>query len=569
MLYKNILIVGSNLITYEILSYLHSNNVIGDSYVYLYDDSIMYKRDYYRLSWWLNEINKENNDECASKICIKYFTNCKSVSKNNLSQFGSTIPLPEIVIFTSSHIMKKETFKKLVDYFIDNNVKIIMAMNHNLYGYYDNNISKNIDDIKCNVYSLNDYVKPQDRSNNENFVNEYIKYIYSCSHSVEQDDMSECFKYANMNSIFYQLSSMLAMLVVRDIVDNWNDTSIMFDWSLLRNSTVYLKRTDDDDYKYVETANWLSNIRNVNILIHASNEDIFNLLVRQLHYIGYFKYHNGKLYVLCDKSFKYENSKIVYITEITNDIMMNINQVIVVSSDYKKKKYIDELCVRYMKSCIYLNKYDNIPFVDITSSIPNITEIYDETKYALLDRTSINDNNILIDWRLNMGISMIIIQWMIQLKLEDSNNTRYKKYMATRIDKNIVVSIAKKCKEYYNNTYNDEYKRVIYTIPDTFNTWARINVYENTDSVYKLSELLNHIQDEYGLVPYKVMYGDELLYDKEKYMEKKKLINRLLKPWIYNKINDRHKVIAIFTICCKDTDGNELICPPVYYHIGK
>jgi hypothetical protein len=164
---------------------------------------------------------------------------------------------------------------------------------------------------------------------------------------------------------------------------------------------------------------------------------------------------------------------------------------------------------------------------------------------------------------------MIIIQWMIQLKLEDSNNTRYKKYMATRIDKNIVFSIAKKCKEYYNNTYNDEYKRVIYTIPDTFNTWARINVYENTDSVYKLSELLNHIQDEYGLVPYKVMYGDELLYDKEKYMEKKKLINRLLKPWIYNKINDRHKVIAIFTICCKDTDGNELICPPVYYHIGK
>jgi hypothetical protein len=87
----------------------------------------------------------------------------------------------------------------------------------------------------------------------------------------------------------------------------------------------------------------------------------------------------------------------VYITEITNDIMMNINQVIVVSSDYKKKKYIDELCVRYMKSCIYLNKYDNIPFVDITSSIPNITEIYDETKYALLDRTYINDYNSMDD----------------------------------------------------------------------------------------------------------------------------------------------------------------------------
>ena len=112
MLNKNILFIGSNLITYEILSYLYSNNLVGGSSIYLYDESIMYKRDYYRLSWWLNERNKED-DECASKICIKYFTNCKSVSKNNLSQFGSTIPLPEIVIFTSSHIMKKETFKKL------------------------------------------------------------------------------------------------------------------------------------------------------------------------------------------------------------------------------------------------------------------------------------------------------------------------------------------------------------------------------------------------------------------------------------------------------------------------
>jgi hypothetical protein len=568
MLNKNILFIGANLITYEIISYLYANNLVGQSSIYIYDDSILYKRDYYRLSWWL----KENYNDCASKVCVKYFTTCKSVSKDDLAQLGSSISFPDIVIFTSSHVMKEISFKKLVDRFIDNNIKMIMAMNHNLYGYYDNNINKDIDDIKCNIYSLNDYVRQQSKNNHDNFVKEYIKYIYSCSRSIEQDDMSDYFKYANMNSIFYQLSSILAMLVVRDLVYEYVDTSIMFDWSLLRNNGLYFKKTDDDDYKYIETANWMNNMRNVNILVDVNNDDIFNLLMRQLHYIGYFKYNNGKLYILCDKEYQYENSKIVYIkrsNNCVNDIMSSIHQVISISNKYENKKRIDDLCIRYMKPCIYINMYDNIPFVEIMNSIPNVTQTYKETNYCILDRSSINNDNISIDWRLNMSMSMIIVQWMIQLKLADTNNINYKKYMMTRIDKNIICNIGKKCKDYYNNTYDNDYKRVIYTIPDIFNMWTRINIYEKDDSIYKLSELLNYLQDEHGIVPYKVMYGDDELYNKEKYMEKKKLIDRLLKPWIYNRINDRHKVIAILNVYCNDKDGNELVCPPLYYHIGK
>jgi hypothetical protein len=565
MLNKNILFIGGNLITYEILSYLYNNNLVGKSSIYVYDDNIMFKRDYYRLSWWLNE----NYDGSVSKVCAKYFMRCISISKDDLSQLGVSIPLPEIVIFTSSHVMKEMSFKKLIDHFIDNNVKVIMAMNHNLYGYYNNKVSKDIDDIKCNINMLNDYVRQQDKINNDNLESEYIKYIYSCIHSIEQDDMSDHFKYANMNSMFYQLSCIIAMLVIRDLVDEWIDTSIIFDWSLLRNNSIYLKNTVDDDYKYIESANWMNNMRSVNILIDVNNENIFDIFIRQLYYIGYLKNHNGKLYVLNDSKYKYEHSKIVYITNITNDIMSNINQVICISDNYNRKKMIDDLCIRYMKSCIYINKYDNIPFVEIVNSVPNITQTYNETNYAILDRSIINDKNILVDWRLHMSISMIIVQWMIQLKLADPDNIRYKKYMSTRIDKNMINSIAKKCREYYNNTYHDEYNRIIYTIPDTFNTWTRINVYENDDRVYKLSELLNHIQDEYGLVPYKVIYNNEILYDKEKYMEKRKLIEKLLKPWIYKRTNERYRVIAILSIYCKDKDGNELVCPPVYYNIGK
>jgi len=558
MLYNRILLIGANIIAYEILSYIYNYCDISNTNIYIYDDNILHHRDNYRLSWWLNDINEKIS---SSKMCVKKFNKCISITKDDLNKFNE---YPEVVIFTSSHIIKDtNSFNKLIDKFKHNGSKIIMAMNHHLYGYYNNCLN---DDIKYNVYSLNHYVRHNDRINN-NLVDEYVKYIYSCSKSTEQDDMPECFKMDNMNSIFYPLSSILSMMVIRDIVEEWIDTSLIIDWSLLKNNNVYLTRIDEDDYKYIETGKWMNNLRTSKLLIDVNDEGIFDSLIKQLYNLGYFRHNNGVIYVLCDKDYNNDNKKIKYIRTVTRDIINNIDFIICISNDYKRKKNIDDICIQYLKPSIFINKYNSIPFIEIVSNVPNVTQTYNESEYSILDKLLINDYKV--DWRMNIGLSMLIVQWMIYNKISDIENIKFKKYMSSRIDKKIIWNISKKCKDYYNNSYNDDYKRIIYTIPDTFNNWTRINVYHNTHAVNKLDGLLSHLQDEYGLVPYKIMYENELLYDKEKYMNNKNHINRLLKPWIYKRINERYNVIMIFKLYCKDTNGDELICPPVYFHCSK
>ena len=141
--------------------------------------------------------------------------------------------------------------------------------------------------------------------------------------------------------------------------------------------------------------------------------------------------------------------------------------------------------------------------------------------------------------------------------------------MTIRIDNKMEYNISKKYKEYYNNSYNDEYKRVIYTIPDIINKWSRLDVYEIDNFTYRLDELLKHIQEEYGIIPYKITYNDDILYDKDEYMNKRRGINKLIKPWIYKRTRERYKVIAIFNVYMRDSNGNDMICAPIYYHIGR
>ena len=561
MLFNRILIIGANIITYEILAYIYEHCNIDNKKIYIYDDTILHKRDYYRLSWWLNEDNEKLS---GSKICVKQFTKCISISKDELNKFTE---YPEVVIFTSSHVIKDtNSLNKSIEKFKQNGAKIIMVMNHNLYGYYNNNVGD--DDTKYNVYSLNEYVRHNDKINNDNLVNEYTKYIYSCSKSTEQDDMSDCFKFANMNSIFYQLSSIISMMVIRDIVYEWIDTTIIIDWSILRNNNIFLKRVEEDDYKYIEMSNWMSNIRTGKLLIDVNNEDTFNLLIKQLHNLGYFRYNNGIIYVLCDSDYKYKHNKVKYIRLVTRNIIETVEFIMCLSDDYRNKKYIDDLCIEYLKPSIFIHKYDNIPFIEVVNNIPNITQTYRESEYSILDKLLVNNNNK-NDWRMNIGISMLIVQWMIYLKISDIDNIRFKKYMMTRIDKKCIWGISKRCKEYYNNAYDDEYKRTIYTLPDRFNNGTRIKVYHNEHSADKLDGLLNHLQDEYGLVPYKIMYNNEILYDKEKYMNNKNHINRLLKPWIYKQINERFDAFIIFKLYCKDANGDELVCPPIYFYCNR
>jgi hypothetical protein len=315
----------------------------------------MYKRDYYRLSWWLNN---ENSKDSASKICEKRYNKCRSISKDILNKFGISMDYPDVAIFTSSHIMKGESsFNKLVGRLIDNNVKIIMAMNHHLYGYYNNNISKLKDDIKCNTYSLNEYVRNNDKINNDNLVKDYINYIYSCNDSIDPDNINETFKYANMNSIYYPLCTILAMMVIKDIVEGIKDTSIVIDWSLLRNSEIYLKRTEEDDYKYIESCNWMNNLRQSKLLVIVDSEDVFDIMMKQLYNIGYFKYSKGEIYVLCENNYNYENNKIKYVNDINNVVISNIDHIICISDNYSKKIMIDKICIYYDKPCIYMHKY--------------------------------------------------------------------------------------------------------------------------------------------------------------------------------------------------------------------
>jgi hypothetical protein len=573
MIKKRILFIGANIITYDVLSYLFNHSLINDEHIYIYDDTYMYKRDYYRLSWWSKSINDK---DIASKVCINLFNKCIYVSKDDLIKFGSNIEYPDIVIFTSSHVMKQTSFKRIIDKFIDAKIDIIMAMNHNLYGYYNNNVCKNIDDIKCNTYNLNEYVRINDRVNNDEIMREYINYIYSCSNSVEPDDMSDSFKLVNMNSIYYPLCNMLAMYIIRDITEHYIDTSLFIDWSLLRNNNVHLKRNEEDDYKYIEYSNWVTNMRQMNIIIDIGNNiDSYDIIIKQLYNCGYFRIKKGKLYIVSEKVNELQEiktnmyDKIIYINSITNNIIHDIDLMICLNNRCDKKVELDDLCIRYQKPCIYLHNYSNIPFIEVVNSIPNMTPTYKETNYIILDKAIIDNKNNKIDWRMEMATSMCIVQWMIHMKIVDKDNIRFKKYMISRIDNKCIANIEKKCKNYYNNTYDNEYNRIIYTIPDNFNNWSRINVYENNDVASKLSELLVHLQDEYGLVPYKIVYGDDILYDKDKYMDNKKIINKLLKPWIYKRTGERYKVIAIFKLYCKDSNGDDLICPPIYYHCGK
>jgi hypothetical protein len=92
--------------------------------------------------------------------------------------------------------------------------------------------------------------------------------------------------------------------------------------------------------------------------------------------------------------------------------------------------------------------------------------------------------------------------------------------------------------------------RVIYTIPERLSLWTHIDIYENRDSIYKLNELLIHLQDEYGIVPYRLIYNDnDVLYDKELYMNKKDdVTKKLLKHWIYKRTINRNGSIEKFKI---------------------
>jgi hypothetical protein len=314
----------------------------------------------------------------------------------------------------------------------------------------------------------------------------------------------------------------------------------------------------------------------MNIIIDIGNNiDSYDIIIKQLYNCGYFRIKKGKLYIVSEKVNELQEiktnmyDKIIYINSITNNIIHDIDLMICLNNRCDKKVELDDLCIRYQKPCIYLHNYSNIPFIEVVNSIPNMTPTYKETNYIILDKAIIDNKNNKIDWRMEMATSMCIVQWMIHMKIVDKDNIRFKKYMISRIDNKCIANIEKKCKNYYNNTYDNEYNRIIYTIPDNFNNWSRINVYENNDVASKLSELLVHLQDEYGLVPYKIVYGDDILYDKDKYMDNKKIINKLLKPWIYKRTGERYKVIAIFKLYCKDSNGDDLICPPIYYHCGK
>ena len=565
MINKNILFIGCNIITYEILSYINDYYKNSQYKLYIYDESIMYKRDFHRLSWWIDDEKYKEDNNKSSDICKTIFKECIKVNKDDLNKLNDI----DMVIFTTSYVLSANTFERLLTKYIENNKIVILGMNHSLYGYYDNRPCIKKDDIKCNIYSLNDYVKSSDIKDTNGLVEDYSSYIYSCNNKLDEDNIAERFSYMNMKSIFYPLSTIIAMWIVRDIIEGVVETSIMIDWSLLKNENIYLKRIENDDYKYIECGSFMNKLRDNKLLIDVgNNKESLDILFKQLHYIGYLKNSKNKLYVYGDKiDDKYENIKWLSVLD-EGDNIKDIGQSISINTNYIKKSEWDNIHIKYKKRCIYIHYNEQIPFVEIVNSIPDETATYNESSYSILDRTY-KKEDYKCNWMINMGIAYSILQWIIRNKKEDIDKNRFRKYMTIRIDNKMEYNISKKYKEYYNNSYNDEYKRVIYTIPDIINKWSRLDVYEIDNFTYRLDELLKHIQEEYGIIPYKITYNDDILYDKDEYMNKRRGINKLIKPWIYKRTSERYKVIAIFNVYMRDSNGNDMICAPIYYHIGR
>jgi hypothetical protein len=558
---KSILIIGANYITYNILEYIH----LYDFNISIYDYRILTKRDIYRLSWWLSDINIEN--KVASDVCVNIFKKCNNIPAKSLYK----IELPDIIVFTTSHLLKDVDFMKFLEKCITANKKVIMAFNHHLYGFYSNIPKIKIDDINPQIQTLNNYVRINEQNNNNNtLVKDYLTYIYNCIKSTDPDKNPDIFYHSNMNSLFYPLATIISMYVVRDIMDRWIDTSIIIDWSLLRDDEVYNVKTEIDDYKYIFKTDFLHSLRSKQLLVYANdNVDVFNLLVKHLNNLGYLKYSKKQIYILDEfnSSDKYNNFKLV--NKLTDNIIKKVDQSWCISDNANKKVIWDTYHIKYLKSSIYLNVYDELSKLDIINSIPNKTETYTESVYYRQDKQIIN-KCVDVNWRLECGIAMSMLQWIID-NLINSENGKFKKNMSSTITHNTTYGMNNKCKEYYNNMELDGLK--VLTIPETFNTWTRIDVYEKGDVTDTIGGLLNHMSDEYNIIPYLILYDYKYtIFDKEEYdniNNKEKYLKKKIKKLIYEKTADRYDVMVLLNFKCRDDKGIDILIPPVYYHCNK
>jgi hypothetical protein len=563
MNYRRILFIGCSFITYNVLSYLEKKSV--DSEYLLYDDTKMSKTEFKRISWW-NYENKEE-EKTASKLCASRFKNTKVITKNDLSKLGSEIEMPDCVVFTSNHIFKKDSFEKIINKFNDNNIKTIFALNHSLFAYFNNSISQ--ENIKVN--SLNEFVKLQYQTKYTNFIDDYKTYIKSCVNTNDPDDYPEVFSKFNMNSIFYPLSSVLSMLIIEALINRDYNKSIIFDWSLLKPHDLYVKKADGD-YRFIATNEFLHKIRAESVFINASDE-ILELMIQQLYNFGIFDtvtYKSHKIYIKSDNKLSFNDRRITYIDNVSQAIIKTVDRSIYIGSNHKIKNELCDLHITYEKPISYIHDYSHIPFTETVISVPNMTPTYSESSYKILDMS----NNIINDefsHRMIGATAMIIVQWMMDVYIKTSEKVIFTKHINYRFDKDISLYSSSKMKEYYNNSFSKEYNRVIYTIPERLSLWTHIDIYENRDSIYKLNELLIHLQDEYGIVPYRLIYNDnDVLYDKELYMNKKEEVTKkLLKPWIYKRTTNRNGSIEKFKIYMTDEKGDDIICPTLYYHFNK
>jgi hypothetical protein len=113
----------------------------------------------------------------------------------------------------------------------------------------------------------------------------------------------------------------------------------------------------------------------------------------------------------------------------------------------------------------------------------------------------------------------------------------------------------------------------VLTIPETFNTWTRIDVYEKGDVTDTIGGLLNHMSDEYNIIPYLILYDYKYtIFDKEEYdniNNKEKYLKKKIKKLIYEKTADRYDVMVLLNFKCRDDKGIDILIPPVYYHCNK
>lgn len=558
---KSILIIGAEYITYNILQYL----CLTDHTIYIYDYRILTKRDIHRLSWWITNENEEH--KTAGEICVNYFQKCQNILNKSLHR----IELPDIVVFTTSHVFKSGDFTKFIERCITADKKIIMAMNHHLYAYYNNKPSINIDDTNPHIYSLNEYVRINDQIDNTDLSKEYLKYIYSCVKSTDPDNIPDRFSHSNMNSIFYPLATIIAMYVVRDIIDIWIETNIIIDWSQLRDDEVYNMKSDIDDYKYSFKSDFIHLLRNKQLLINANNdEDVFNLVIKQLHYLGYLKYSSKKIYIMDDINDHSKYSNFEKIDNITDNIVKRTDQSWCITDNSNTKVLWDVLHIKYLKPSIYINVYDELSKITVINSIPYKTETYNESVNYRQDKQLIN-RGFVINWKLEFSVSISILQWIIQTIILNTDNIKFRKFISTSISNYPQYIIPNKYKEYYNNMLLDG-KRIT-TIPEEFNTWSRIDVNEKGDVAETLGELLNHMVDEYSIVPYMVLYEYKyVLFDKVKYdatNNKELHLKKRIKTFMYKYTSDRYDVVGLLEFKCKNENGDDILIPPVYYHCNK